>query len=513
VSDTRKPILIIMDGWGWREEKEANAVRLARTPVFDRLWRDYPHTLIEASQKWVGLPMGQMGNSEVGHLNIGAGRIVYQDIVRIDESIADGTFFKNQVLVDAMHAARGHSLHLLGLLSDGGVHSHQKHLHALLDLAKQSGLRDVYVHAITDGRDTAPNGGREYLRRLEAHMQSIGLGRVATIIGRYWAMDRDKRWERTARAYKLYTRGEGERAESAAEAIQRSYGAGVTDEFVEPFVIVSDDKEPRTIRDDDSVIFFNFRADRARQITRAFTDDAFTGFERNPRPRVHYTCMSRYDESFTLPVVFAPESREDILVDTASTAGKKTLRLAETEKYAHVTYFFNGGEEIPFNGETRLLIPSPKVATYDLQPEMSAREVCDTLIREIRGDQHDYLVCNFANPDMVGHTGVLEAAIKAVETVDACVGRVLEAIDPARHVAIVTADHGNCELMVDPVTGGPHTAHTTNPVPCILVDRDYHGELIADGSLRDLAPTILNYLGVPRPSEMTGRDLRAKRGA
>ncbi|HKW15757.1 MAG TPA: 2,3-bisphosphoglycerate-independent phosphoglycerate mutase, partial [Candidatus Krumholzibacteria bacterium] len=362
-------------------------------------------------------------------------------------------------------------------------------------------------------RDTAPNGGREYLRRLEAHMQSIGLGRVATIIGRYWAMDRDKRWERTARAYNLYTRGEGERAESAAEAIQRSYDAGVTDEFVEPFVIVSDDKEPRTIRDDDSVIFFNFRADRARQITRAFTDDAFTGFERNPRPRVHYTCMSRYDESFTLPVVFAPESREDILVDTASGAGKKTLRIAETEKYAHVTYFFNGGEEIPFNGETRLLIPSPKVATYDLQPEMSAREVCDTLIREIRGDQHDYLVCNFANPDMVGHTGVLEAAIKAVETVDACVGRVLEAIDPARHMAIVTADHGNCELMVDPVTGGPHTAHTTSPVPCILVDRDYRGELIADGSLRDLAPTILNYMGVPRPSEMTGRDLRVKPGA
>ncbi|HKW13181.1 MAG TPA: 2,3-bisphosphoglycerate-independent phosphoglycerate mutase, partial [Candidatus Krumholzibacteria bacterium] len=364
-----------MDGWGWREEKEANAVRLARTPVFDRLWRDYPHTLIEASQKWVGLPMGQMGNSEVGHLNIGAGRIVYQDIVRIDESIADGSFFKNQVLIDAMHAARGHRLHLLGLLSDGGVHSHQNHLHALLDLAKQSGVRDVYVHAITDGRDTAPNGGREYLRRLETHMQSIGLGRVATVIGRYWAMDRDKRWERTKKAYDLYTRGAGYRDASADDAIAGSYEAGITDEFVEPIAIVPDGQEPITIRDGDSVLFFNFRADRARQITRAFTDDAFTGFERNPCPRVHYTCMSRYDESFTLPVVFAPESREDILVDTASGAGKKTLRIAETEKYAHVTYFFNGGEEIPFNGETRLLIPSPKVATYDLQPEMSAREV------------------------------------------------------------------------------------------------------------------------------------------
>jgi 2,3-bisphosphoglycerate-independent phosphoglycerate mutase len=506
MSDTRKPILIIMDGWGWREEKDANAVRLARTPVFNRLWGEYPRTLIEASQKWVGLPMGQMGNSEVGHLNIGAGRIVYQDIVRIDRSIEDGTFFSNPVLLDAMKSARGHALHLVGLLSDGGVHSHQNHLHALLDLAKRSELRDVYVHAITDGRDTAPNGGREYLRRLEAHMAKTGVGRVADVVGRYWAMDRDKRWERTKKAYELYARAAGARAKSADEAIQASYDAGVTDEFVEPVSIVPEG----IVRDGDAVLFFNFRADRARQITRAFTDDAFTGFERDPRPRVHYTCMSRYDESFTLPVVFTPESRQDILVDTAVNAGKKTLRVAETEKYAHVTYFFNGGEEIPFEGETRLLIPSPKVATYDLQPEMSARDVCDTLIREMRGDQHDYLVCNFANPDMVGHTGVLEAAIKAVETVDACVGRVLEAMDPARYVAIVTADHGNCELMVDPVTGGPHTAHTTNPVPCILVDRDYHGELIGDGSLRDLAPTILNYMGVPRPVEMTGRDLRAK---
>jgi len=511
MKDTRKPILIIMDGWGWREEKAANAVRLAHTPVFDRLWRDYPRTLIQASQKWVGLPMGQMGNSEVGHLNIGAGRIVYQDIVRIDESIADGSFFENQVLLDAMRAAKGHTLHLMGLVSDGGVHSHERHLHALLDLAKKSGVRDVCVHAITDGRDTAPNGGREYLRRLEEHMRKIDLGRVATIVGRYWAMDRDKRWERTARAYHLFTRGEGGRAASAAEAMNASYEAGVTDEFVEPIAIVPDGKEPLTIRDNDSVLFFNFRADRARQITRAFTDDDFAGFERNPRPRVHYTCMSRYDESLTLPVVFPPESRNDILVDTASAAGRKTLRIAETEKYAHVTYFFNGGEEIPFEGETRLLIPSPKVPTYDLQPEMSAAGVCDTLIREIKGDQHDYLICNFANPDMVGHTGVLEAAIKACETVDECVGRVLDAMDHAKYVAIVTADHGNAELMVDPVTGGPHTAHTTNPVPCILVDNTYKGELIDDGSLRDLAPTILNYMGVPLPAEMTGRDLRAKR--
>jgi 2,3-bisphosphoglycerate-independent phosphoglycerate mutase len=500
-----------MDGWGWRDEKEANAVRLARTPVFDRLWRDCPHTLIQASQKWVGLPMGQMGNSEVGHLNIGAGRIVYQDIVRIDESIADGSFVSNPVLLDAMRAARGHALHLMGLLSDGGVHSHQQHLHALLELAKKSGLDEVYVHAITDGRDTAPHGGRDYLRRLEEHMRSIGLGRIATVVGRYWAMDRDKRWERTRRAYDLYTRGHGERRDSAAEAINASYEAGVTDEFVEPVAVVPDGAQPVVVRDGDVIIFFNFRADRARQITRAFTDDAFAGFERDARPRVHYTCMSRYDESFSLPVVFPPESREHLLVDTAAAAGKKTLRIAETEKYAHVTYFFNGGEETPFEGETRLLIPSPKVATYDLKPEMSADEVCSTLIREMRGDQHDYLVCNFANPDMVGHTGVLEAAIKACETVDACVGKVLDAMDHARYVAIVTADHGNAELMVDPATGGPHTAHTTNPVPCILVDNAHRGPLIDDGSLRDLAPTILNYMGVPLPSEMTGRDLRARR--
>jgi 2,3-bisphosphoglycerate-independent phosphoglycerate mutase len=511
MSEARKPILIIMDGWGWREEKEANAVRLARTPVFDRIWSEYPRTLIQASQKWVGLPKGQMGNSEVGHLNIGAGRIVFQDIVRIDRSIEDGTFFTNPVLLDAMQSARGHTLHLMGLLSDGGVHSHQNHLHALLDLAKQSGLRDVCVHAITDGRDTAPHGGKEYLRRLEEHMKSIGLGSIATVVGRYWAMDRDKRWERTQRAYDLYTRGQGARCASAVEAIERSYAAGVTDEFVEPNAIVREGAEPTTIRDGDAVLFFNFRADRARQIARAFNDEDFHGFERNPRVRVHYTCMSRYDESFTLPVVFAAESREHILADTAAAAGKTTLRIAETEKYAHVTYFFNGGEEIPFPGETRLMIPSPKVATYDLEPEMSAAGVCDTLIREIQSDGHDYIICNFANADMVGHTGVLEAAIKAVETVDGCVGRVLEALDPARHVAIVTADHGNCELMIDPVTGGPHTSHTTNPVPCILVDHGHRGALVEGGSLRDIAPTILNYLGVPLPAEMTGRDLRAAR--
>ena len=506
-SRTRKPLLIIMDGWGWREETEANAVRLAHTPVFDRLWASFPHTLIQASGPWVGLPEGQMGNSEVGHLNIGAGRVVFQDIVRIDRAIADGSLFANPVLTAAMERARGGALHLIGLLSDGGVHSHQTHVYALLEMAKRNGVREVRVHAITDGRDTAPHGGERYLRELEQRMRDSGVGRIATVVGRYWAMDRDQRWDRTRRAYDLYTRGDGANAGSAAEAIRRSYDAGVTDEFVEPVLITGG--EPGLVRDNDTVMFFNFRADRARQMTRAFVDDPFAGFERAVHPRVHYVCMSRYDETLDLPVVFAPVTRDHILVDTAAANGKRTLRIAETEKYAHVTYFFNGGEETAFPAETRVLIPSPKVATYDLQPEMNAREVCDALIAEIRADRHDYLVCNFANPDMVGHTGVLEAAIKACETVDACVGRVLEMLDTERYVAIVTADHGNAELMIDPATGGPHTAHTTNPVPCILVDAAYRGGLIENGSLRDLAPTILNYLGIPLPAEMTGHDLRA----
>jgi 2,3-bisphosphoglycerate-independent phosphoglycerate mutase len=506
----KKALLIIMDGWGWREETEANGVRLARTPVFNRLWETFPRTLIQASGPWVGLPEGQMGNSEVGHLNIGAGRIVYQDIVRIDLAIRDRSLFDKAALVAAMERARkSGALHLVGLLSDGGVHSHNTHLYALLEMAKARGVREVWVHAIMDGRDTSPNGGERYLRELEGRMREIGVGAVATVVGRYWAMDRDKRWERTKRGYDLFVRGEGARAGSAAEAIRASYAAGVTDEFVEPVAIAPGGTPRGLVRDGDTVMFYNFRADRARQITHAFTDEAFAGFDRGERPRVHYVCMSRYEEVFDLPVVFPPESRHDILVDTAAAAGRKTLRIAETEKYAHVTYFFNGGEEEAFPGETRLLIPSPKVATYDLKPEMSAAGVCDTLIREIRADRHDYLVCNFANPDMVGHTGVIPAVIKACETVDACVGRVLDAVDLSRYAVIVTADHGNAETMIDPATGGPHTAHTTNPVPCILVDPDYHGRLIEGGSLRDLAPTILNYLGIPLPAAMTGRDLRA----
>jgi 2,3-bisphosphoglycerate-independent phosphoglycerate mutase len=488
-------------------------VRLANTPNVDRLWARYPHTLIQASGPWVGLPEGQMGNSEVGHLNIGAGRIVYQDIVRLDRAIADGSLFETPALKDAMESVRdAGTLHLLGLLSDGGVHSHQKHLHALIDMAAQRGARKVCVHAILDGRDTSPTAGAGYLDALQAHMRQAGVGKVATIIGRYYAMDRDNRWERARRAYDLYTRGEGAAATDPVEAVRASYGRKVTDEFVEPIVIEENGTPRGLIQDGDAVIFFNFRADRARQITHAFTDRDFDAFPRDRVPDVRWVCMTRYyEDGFDLPVAFPPEARHHILADTASAGGKATLRVAETEKYAHVTYFFNGGEEHKFTGEVRVLVPSPKVATYDLQPEMNAAAVCDGLIEGIQSGSYDYMVCNFANPDMVGHTGVLAAAIKACETVDACVGRVIDAIDPARHAVIVIADHGNAELMVDPKTGGPHTAHTTNPVPCILVDDAYHGPLIDDGSLRDIAPTILNYLGVARPSQMTGRDLRAER--
>jgi 2,3-bisphosphoglycerate-independent phosphoglycerate mutase len=512
---TRKVVLLILDGWGWREETTANAVRLARTPHVDALWARYPHTLIEASGPWVGLPEGQMGNSEVGHLNIGAGRIVYQDIVRIDRAIADGAFFTLPALVEGMDRLRaGGRLHLVGLLSDGGVHSHERHLFALLEMAKRHGLKEVFVHALLDGRDTSPHGGVEYLRRLNDTMGRIGVGSVASVVGRYYAMDRDKRWDRVRRAYDLFTTGAGYRSASAVDAVKRSYDRGVTDEFVEPIVVAADGEDaPGTVRDGDSLVFFNFRADRAREITHAFVDADFSAFPRAAHPRVHYVCMARYyEDGFDLPVAFPPETRTHILADVAASHGKKTLRIAETEKYAHVTYFFNGGEEHQFAGEERILIPSPSVATYDLKPEMSAKGVCDALLQQIGENRFDYIVCNFANPDMVGHTGNLHAAVKACEAVDACVGRVMDVLDLDHYVAIVIADHGNAEVMVDPVTGQPHTAHTTNPVPCILVDPAYRGELIGGGSLRDIAPTILDYMGVAVPREMTGRDLRAALG-
>jgi 2,3-bisphosphoglycerate-independent phosphoglycerate mutase len=507
----KKSILIIMDGWGWREETDGNAIRQANTPTFDRLWDSYPHTLVHCSGKYVGLPEGQMGNSEVGHLNLGAGRVVHQDIVRIDNAIEDGSLFENKVLAHAMDAARDGSFHLMGLVSDGGVHSHQEHLYALLEMAKRRGLDRVYVHAILDGRDTPPRNGIKYLAALERKMEEIGVGQIATVVGRYYCMDRDNRWERTKIAYDMLTLGQGSKTDDVSEAMKRSYEEDVTDEFVKPIVVVKDGKANGLIAEGDSVLFFNFRPDRARQITRAFTDDTFDHFTLNVKPtQLHFTCMTQYDEQFDLPVAFPPERYRNVLAAVASEAGKKSLRIAETEKYAHVTYFFNGGVEKKYPGENRILIPSPKVATYDLKPEMSAFEVCSALIDEIKSDRHDYIICNFANPDMVGHTGIMEAAIKAVETVDTCVGRIVESLDLKRYVAIVTADHGNSEDMIDYANNGPQTAHTTNPVPCILVDPDYRDALIEGGSLRDFAPTICNYLGVPVPEEMTGKDLRAE---
>jgi 2,3-bisphosphoglycerate-independent phosphoglycerate mutase len=506
---SKKPVLIIMDGWGWREESDGNAVRQARTPTFDRLWDSRPRTLIHCSGPYVGLPEGQMGNSEVGHLNLGAGRVVYQEIVRIENAIEDGSLFENEVLARAMDEAKGGSFHLIGLLSDGGVHSHQRHLYALVEMAKQRGLERVFVHAALDGRDTPPHNGIKYLAALEERLEGIGVGRIASVVGRYYCMDRDNRWDRTKRAYDLLTLGEGEQTTDIADAMKRSYDNDVTDEFVKPIVVVEDGEPVGLIREGDSILFFNFRADRARQITSAFTDRSFDHFALEIDPeKLHYTCMTEYDEKFGLPVVFPPQTLPNILAEVASEAGKTSLRIAETEKYAHVTYFFNGGVEKEYPGENRVLIPSPKVATYDLKPEMSASEVCSKLIDEIKSDRNDYIICNFANPDMVGHTGVMEAAIKAVETVDTCVGRVVDSLDPDRHVMILIADHGNAEDMIDYVNGGPQTAHTTNPVPCILIDSDYEGALIEGGSLRDIAPTICNYLGIPVPEEMTGKDLR-----
>ncbi len=500
-----------MDGWGLREDAEGNAVAMARTPVVDGLREKYPHTTLLTSGAAVGLPDGQMGNSEVGHLNIGAGRIVHQDIVRISKSIQTGEFFQKEALLAAMNGVRsGGTLHLMGLLSSGGVHSALDHVYALLEMAKRRKVKRVAVHAAMDGRDSSPTGGKAFLSSLQEAFDRTGIGSVATVVGRYFCMDRDKRWDRTRKAYDAFTVGKGKRTTDYMAALQHSYDSGVTDEFIEPIVVVSDRGEPvGTVSDGDAIIFYNFRADRARQITSAFTDKNFDGFPRERFPAVTFVCMTAYDQRFALPVAFPPLRMPGILAEVAAKAGRRGFRLAETEKYAHVTYFFNGGVENAYEGEERVLIPSPKVATYDMKPEMSAFEVTDTLVKVLGENRHDYVICNFANPDMVGHTGSVQAAIRAVETVDTCVGRVIDALDLAADAAIVTADHGNAEMMIDPETGGPHTAHTTNPVPCILVDGTYHGALIDDGSLRDIAPTMCNYLEIPIPKEMTGRDLRA----
>lgn len=506
-----KPVaLIILDGWGLRSDCENNAVCQARTPRLDALMKSCPTTRISASGLDVGLPAGQMGNSEVGHLNIGAGRVVYQDLTRISKSIADGDFFANPVLREAMARTRaaGGRLHLLGLLSDGGVHSHNTHLYALVEMARREGLTEVFIHAFTDGRDTPPQSAAGYLEQLEAELARLGCGRIATVIGRYYAMDRDNRWERVSQAWRAMVLGEGEAAASAAEAIAASYAAGENDEFVKPRVIAGAGQTAAVIADSDGMIFFNFRADRAREITRSFTQPDFGGFERPRVPALAaFACLAEYDESFGLPVAFPPESYPDLLGGVVAGAGLRQLRIAETEKYAHVTFFFNGGEETPFPGEDRVLVPSPRdVATYDLKPAMSAPEVTEQVVRRIAGGEYDLIVLNFANPDMVGHTGVLSAAVAAMETVDACVGRVIDALVAAGGCALITADHGNCEQMSDG-SGAPHTAHTSNPVALVLVDPRRPDAQLREGILADIAPTLLTLLELPQPAAMTGTSL------
>jgi 2,3-bisphosphoglycerate-independent phosphoglycerate mutase len=507
----RRPVaLVILDGWGIRETPQNNAVLQARTPRLDALFKDYPATRLRASGLDVGLPEGQMGNSEVGHLNIGAGRVVYQDLTRISKSIADGDFFDNPVFNQALHALQlaGGKLHLMGLLSDGGVHSHNTHLYALVELARRHGIKDVCIHAFLDGRDTPPKSGGGYLARLEERLESIGVGRIATVMGRYFVMDRDNRWERVERAWRALTAGEGQRVASSAEAIAGAYTAGQTDEFVEPRIVCRPGDLAGTVADGDAVIFFNFRSDRAREITRSLTDPGFTGFVRDKNPQLAtYVCLTEYDESFDLPVAFPPQSYANILGEIIARAGKTQLRIAETEKYAHVTFFFNGGSEVPFAGEERMLIPSPQeVATYDQKPEMSALAVTDEVASRIASAAYDLIVLNFANPDMVGHTGFRPAAITAMETVDACVGRVVDAVLAAGGTLLITSDHGNCEQMVDE-NGQPHTAHTANPVPLLLVDPDRRTAKLREGILADIAPTILKLMRLEKPAEMTGRSL------
>jgi 2,3-bisphosphoglycerate-independent phosphoglycerate mutase len=508
-----KPVaLIILDGFALREEKEGNAVALAKKPNFDRYWATYPHTTLTAFGEAVGLPDGQMGNSEVGHLNIGAGRIVYQDLTRISKSIREGEFFENKTLLGAVRHAKenGTKLHLYGLLSDGGVHSHIDHLFALLELAKREGLNEVYVHAFLDGRDVAPDSAKRYLEALQAKIAELGVGKIATVQGRYYAMDRDKRWDRVEKSYRAMVYGEGPKYTDPIRALVESYEQSVLDEFVLPTVITGDDGEPvGLVESNDAVIFFNFRPDRAIQLSQVFTNDDFRGFGRGEKfPRnLHYVCMTLFSETVNGYVAYEPKSLDNTLGEVLVQHGKKQLRIAETEKYPHVTFFFSGGRDIELPGEKRVLIPSPKVATYDLKPEMSAYEVADAAVAEIESGVHDAIVLNFANPDMVGHSGMLEPTIKAVEATDECLGRVVEAVLKQGGVCIITADHGNADVIIDE-NGRPHTAHTTNPVPFIVTKQGL--ALRDDGILADIAPTMLELLELPQPAEMTGKSLIRK---
>ena len=512
--DKKPVVLVIMDGLGLRKETEGNAVAAARTPVLDKLMKECPFVEGEASGLAVGLPAGQMGNSEVGHLNMGAGRIVYQELTRITKSIEDGDFYELPALKKSAENCIKYdsSLHIMGLLSSGGVHSHIEHIYGLLEFAKRSGLKKVYVHAFMDGRDTPPDSGLGFIKALEAKMQEIGVGEIATISGRYYAMDRDKNYDRIEKAYNAMTKSVGETGSSAEEIMSRSYEAGKTDEFIVPSVIVKDGKPVAKVSEHDSVIFCNFRPDRARQISRAFCDDDFGYFDRGERLDICYTCFTDYDETIEhKDVVFVKEEIHNTFGEYIAAKGKTQLRIAETEKYAHVTFFFNGGREEPYEHEDRILVPSPKdVPTYDLKPEMSAYEVCDKLCDAIKSGRYDAIICNFANSDMVGHTGVMEAAIKAVETVDTCVGRVCDAVNAAGGVAFICADHGNSDIMTDAKTGRPHTAHTTSSVPFILYNADKNVGLREGGVLSDIAPTLLELMGLDKPKEMTASSLLVK---
>ena len=505
--DKKTTMLMILDGFGINEKTDGNSIKLANIPNINKLFLQYPNTIIHTSGPDVGLPEGQMGNSEVGHTNIGAGRIVYQELTRITKSIEDGDFFSIPEFVAAIDNCKKNNskLHILGLVSDGGVHSHQRHLYGLLEMAKRKGFEDVYVHCFLDGRDTPPASGEGYLSELQAKMDEKGVGKIATIMGRFYAMDRDKRWERIEKAYNAMVYGKGETFNSAQAAIENSYQKEIFDEFVVPAVITNNGEPTAKIEENDSVIFFNFRPDRARQITRTIVDPEFNSFERKFF-NTYFVCFSNYDETLLpyVKIAFKKQELNNTFGEYISGLGMTQLRIAETEKYAHVTFFFNGGEEKQYPGEDRILIPSPKVETYDMKPEMSAFEVTDKVVEAINSKKYDAIILNYANPDMVGHTGNIEACIKALEALDGCVARVVEAIENNGDNLIVTADHGNCEQMIDYETGEPHTAHTTNPVPLALIGREVK---LKEGRLADLAPTMLELMGLERPEEMTGESL------
>jgi 2,3-bisphosphoglycerate-independent phosphoglycerate mutase len=514
MTQARRPLmLIILDGWGYREAKEGNAILAARTPNLDRLIKEYPWCLLEASGEAVGLPEGQMGNSEVGHLNIGAGRIVYQDLTRINISIRNGDFFKNPAFLNAISnvKANNSSLHLMGLVSYGGVHSYMTHLYTLIKLAQEKDIKKIYIHAFLDGRDVPPKAALADIKELDAFCKENGNAKIAMVSGRYYAMDRDKRWDRTKLAYDALTEGVAPyTASDAVTAVSEAYRRGETDEFVKPTVVTDSEGKPvATVKDNDSVIFFNFRPDRARQLTWAFVNTDFDGFVREKRPLVYYVCMAQYDENLDLPIAFSPEELVNVIGEVMSKQGLTQLRIAETEKYAHVTFFLNGGQEKCYEGEDRCLIPSPKIATYDLKPEMSAYEVADEVIRRIKSAKYNIIVLNFANMDMVGHTGIFEAAVKAVETVDNCMGRITTTLRETGGIALITADHGNAEQMINLETGEPFTAHTSNPVKCIYFGND-EVKGLKNGKLCDLAPTLLELLGIQKPQEMTGKSLLIK---